>query len=42
MPPKRCARRARSFAARFDAFRDKLTFEVQVSMTLDGKRYERL
>jgi hypothetical protein len=36
------ARRARSFAARFDAFRDKLTFEVQVSVTADGKRYERL
>jgi len=36
------ARKARAFAARFDSFRDQLTFEVQVMMTGDGKRYQRL
>jgi hypothetical protein len=34
--------KARAFAARFDSFRDKLTFEVQVAVTADGKRYQRL
>ncbi len=36
------ARKARSFAARFEGFREKVTFEVQVSMGVDGKRYERI
>ncbi|NTX56847.1 hypothetical protein, partial [Myxococcus sp. CA039A] len=35
-------RKARAFAARFDSFRDKLTFDVQVMTTADGKRYQRL
>lgn len=35
-------RKARAFAARFESFRDKLTFEVQVAVTADGKRYQRL
>ncbi|RKH44282.1 BREX-6 system phosphatase PglZ [Corallococcus sicarius] len=35
-------RKARAFAARFDSFRDKLTFEVQVLMTSEGKRYQRV
>ncbi|HZH18363.1 MAG TPA: BREX-6 system phosphatase PglZ [Archangium sp.] len=35
-------RKARAFAARFDSFRDKLTFDVQVMVTADGKRYQRL
>jgi hypothetical protein len=35
-------RKARAFAARFDSFRDKLTFDVQVTNTPDGKRYQRL
>ncbi|NMO19434.1 BREX-6 system phosphatase PglZ [Pyxidicoccus fallax] len=35
-------RKARAFAARFDTFRDKLTFDVQVVITADGKRYQRL
>lgn len=35
-------RKARAFAARFDSFRDKLTFDVQVMVTGDGKRYQRL
>jgi hypothetical protein len=36
------ARKARSFAARFDGFREKVTFEVQVSIGVEGKRYERI
>lgn len=35
-------RRARAFAIRFDSFRDKLTFEVELIATSDGKRYQRL
>ncbi|QDE82496.1 BREX-6 system phosphatase PglZ [Myxococcus xanthus] len=35
-------RKARAFAARFDTFLDKLSFDVQVVATVDGKRYQRL
>ncbi len=35
-------RKARQFAARFDGFLDRLTFEVEVSVGPEGKRYQRV
>jgi hypothetical protein len=35
-------RKARAFAAKFDAFKGMITFHVQVVMTADGKRYQKL
>jgi hypothetical protein len=35
------ARKARAFAARFDGFLERLTFEVEVVVSGDGKRYRR-
>jgi hypothetical protein len=36
------ARRARAFAARFDGFRDRLTFDVGITVSADGKQYRKL
>ncbi len=35
-------RKARAFAARFDGYRERLTFEVEVSVGPEGKRYQRV
>jgi hypothetical protein len=35
------ARKARAFAARFDGFLERLTFEVEVIVNVDGKQYRK-